>query len=274
MSFQVRRALAMLTAVGSFLALPREADAQGVRYALTQQSQIIEPCSGCPNGQKVDVLRGGFDLTPMPVSMEPALEAITGVEWHSSTHVVRGSGFVQHVEAGRVAVVLDARINGTSVLLTSERRQRFTAGTLRIVLMPPAGLTSGPLITIVAVPVFGDEPDGDGDGIADGVDNCPTQSNAAQSDADNDNVGDTCDACADTSANSLVLKDGCTATQHCPCDGPSLGAAWENQHAYVQCINRQLRLLRRQGRIGRSEIGNLMKDAVRSGCGRRVVALR
>src|SRR5204862_340333 len=35
--------------------------------------------------------------------------------------------------------------------------------------------------------------DGDGDGWADGVDNCPTTANGAQSDRDGDTIGDACD---------------------------------------------------------------------------------
>lgn len=273
MRFAFRQAVGITGALG-LLVVPIAARAQNVHYALTPQSQIVELCIECPNGQKASVLHGTFDLTPMPVATEPALEAITGVEWRSDGHTIRASGFVQHVEPGRVAVVLDARIDGESVLLTSERRQRFTPNALRLLLMPPAGISAGTLISVVAVPAFDDEPDGDGDGITDGVDNCPGLSNADQGDSDNDGVGDTCDACADTLPNSSVLKDGCSPVQHCPCDGPSLNRPWDSQHAYVQCINRQLRLLRRQGKITRDEIGDLMKDAVRSGCGRRVVASR
>lgn len=255
------------------LIMPRAAVAQGVHYALTAQSQLVEPCLECPNGQKVSVLHGSFELTPMPVTTEPGLEAITGVNWHTDTHKIRGSGFVQHVEPGRVAVVVDARVDGISMLLTSERRQRFIPGALRLLLMTPAGDAASLVLSIVAVPQFDDEPDADGDGVADSVDNCAALSNPEQHDADIDGVGDACDACADTSTSGPVLKDGCAPSQHCPCDGPTLDQAWETQHAYIQCFNRQLRLLRRQGKISRDEIGDLMKQAVRSGCGRRAVAL-
>ena len=35
--------------------------------------------------------------------------------------------------------------------------------------------------------------DGDGDGVPDDLDNCPTTPNAAQADSDGDRVGDLCD---------------------------------------------------------------------------------
>ncbi|HSG98451.1 MAG TPA: thrombospondin type 3 repeat-containing protein, partial [candidate division Zixibacteria bacterium] len=41
-------------------------------------------------------------------------------------------------------------------------------------------------------------PDGDTDGICDAADNCPADSNPAQTDADADGIGDACDDCTDT----------------------------------------------------------------------------
>ncbi|MEO8588277.1 MAG: thrombospondin type 3 repeat-containing protein, partial [Flavobacteriales bacterium] len=51
--------------------------------------------------------------------------------------------------------------------------------------------------------------DGDGDGIADALDNCPTISNTDQADADSDGKGDACDACPSTANPGTA---GCPAT--------------------------------------------------------------
>jgi hypothetical protein len=57
--------------------------------------------------------------------------------------------------------------------------------------------------------------DGDGDGVADGSDNCPADPNPAQTDSDGDGAGDECDLCpgsddaVDTDADGV--PDGCDA---------------------------------------------------------------
>lgn len=50
--------------------------------------------------------------------------------------------------------------------------------------------------------------DSDGDGYADGVDNCPVTPNPSQGDADGDSVGDACDNCPATQNPSQVDTDG------------------------------------------------------------------
>jgi len=53
----------------------------------------------------------------------------------------------------------------------------------------PAGLVCGPPFSVLALN------DDDGDGIFDGLDNCPDTFNPDQTDADGDGVGDACDVC-------------------------------------------------------------------------------
>jgi hypothetical protein len=67
-------------------------------------------------------------------------------------------------------------------------------------------------------------PDGDGDGVPDRVDNCPSTSNPAQSDHDRDGQGDACDedddgdgmvdgadACVLSDQTPTVVIDGCNS---------------------------------------------------------------
>jgi hypothetical protein len=48
------------------------------------------------------------------------------------------------------------------------------------------------------------DPDKDGDGVANGVDNCPEVANSDQADSDNDGIGDVCD----TPSNQDIDGDG------------------------------------------------------------------
>jgi OOP family OmpA-OmpF porin len=52
-------------------------------------------------------------------------------------------------------------------------------------------------------------PDGDGDGIQDGSDNCPDDANSEQEDADSDGAGDACDDCPSTILGIEVDDSGC-----------------------------------------------------------------
>jgi hypothetical protein len=140
-------------------------------------------------------------------------------------------------------------------------------------LASPRGAQSGVRLSLVAVPAAGAANDTDGDGIADHTDTCPLTADAAQLDGDADAVGDACDSCAGTPSGDTVLADGCSLGQKCPCDGPTEDREWESQRDYVQCVARELKVLRKQRHLGKPEVRLLLQDAVHSGCGRRVLAL-
>ena len=96
-------------------------------------------------------------------------------------------------------------VAGAAAVLQQVFRQRYTNAAppalikqlLQATGTPQAGTDNigpfpnlKPAIAAVMNPV-----DGDGDGVADWIDNCPAVSNAAQTDVDFDGVGDACDNC-------------------------------------------------------------------------------
>jgi hypothetical protein len=250
-------------------------EAYSIRYALTSESHLSRYCESCENpfGEE-EPLSGEFHLTALNVPTEEGLEALTAVDWRNDTIVITGTGFLQRLGGSQLAMVIDARVNGEPVLLTSGRRQLSPSAEIRIHLASPRDSGEGYLITVVARPVAADGPDGDGDGVPDGIDRCPNLATSDQNDADRDGVGDACDECEDTAFGDPVLPNGCSPDQLCPCDGPSSTEEWSGQRQYVQCIARSLKALSAKKRVSRSRVRQLLQDAVRSGCGRRVLAMR
>jgi Thrombospondin type 3 repeat len=267
-----RRALVGLLVAGlGVLAAP--AHAQSVHYVLTAESKLTTSCQSCDPAESTSApLTGSFEVSVLPGDAY-GVAAITGIAWQSGSLAIKGSGFLQRFADERAAVVLETRFNGIPVLLTSGRRQGSPANEIRLRLSSTKGLSHGFAVTLVAAPERVGAPDADGDGLADDIDSCPTAANADQLDSDGDGVGDACDACADTPADTPVLADGCAVEQACPCDGPAADEEWSSQRAYVQCVARALKSLRQGGQLGKSEIRLRLQDAVRSGCGRRVLAM-
>ena len=268
-----RAVLALL--VLSIGAAPRIAGAATVHYVLTGESRLVLFCQGCdPNQVASEPLTGSFDVTEMQVPSDYAVEAVTGLHLQSASNTITGSGFLQRLGTDRMAMVLESHLNGTDVLLTRGRRQPAHPDEIRMQLASPHGAQSGVRLTLVAVPAATDGRDGDADGFVDAADNCPLVANPTQTDSDGDGVGDACDLCPGTPAGDAVLSDGCSIGQKCPCDGPSPDQEWTNQRAYVDCVATQLKALRRQGHLGKSDVRLLLEDAVHSGCGRRVLAMQ
>jgi hypothetical protein len=84
-------------------------------------------------------------------------------------------------------------------------------------------VTLEPNQTVHAVAVLSSAtPDGDGDGVPDDIDNCPTVANPDQADADGGTFGDACRALADMSFGDgpgpvdLALEDGLVHVAPCP----------------------------------------------------------
>src|SRR5215467_13503744 len=99
------------------------ARAAGTRhYVLNAGSSISVVCNTCnPASKTSEPLTGSFDLTPLPVSASLDVAAITNVNIASPAFSAKGNGFVQRRGGDRLAMVLDAHVNGNPVLFTSGR---------------------------------------------------------------------------------------------------------------------------------------------------------
>jgi hypothetical protein len=64
--------------------------------------------------------------------------------------------------------------------------------------------------------VYSGEPDSDGDGVPDSVDNCPNIPNSGQENADSDGLGDACDACPLDPYNDVDADEICGDEDNCP----------------------------------------------------------
>jgi hypothetical protein len=268
-----RHLLWALLAAACFAA-PSAALARTVHYVLTGESRVVVVCEGCDaKAAPAETLSGSFDVTEMPVPAEYSVDAITSLNLQSAHSGFIGTGFLQRLGADRMAMVIQGHLNGADMLLTSGRRQPAQAGEIRMQLFSPKGAATGVRVTLVATPSNADANDADGDGVPDELDNCSYISNSTQLDSDGDGVGDACDGCPDTPAGETTITGGCSLSQRCPCDGPSADKEWDGQRDYVQCVGRELKTLRQRKHIDRSEVRRILQDAVRSGCGRKVLAL-
>ena len=247
---------------------------ESVRYLLGPGSTILQICPECsdPAGRP-ESLQGSFSLTPFPVADSVHVEALGDVDLRSASYTVAGSGYVQFSETGQMSILLQARINGEDVQLRATRRQPDAADGLVVVVATPRRARVGYLLILKAQPQAQTAPDRDEDGIYDSDDNCIADENPVQQDDDRDAVGNACDACPETEEGAMVNHRGCSPEQSCPCDGPRDGGVW-TKGAYGRCMAQAARELRREDQLSRRDAVKLLRDALRSGCGQTVVALR
>jgi len=244
-------------------------------FVLNPGSSVTSVCNGCTTAPKVpEPLTGSFDVTVLPLSSVYDVAAVTNVQIISESYSISGNGFVQRLGPDRQAMVLDATINGDQVLLTSGRRQHADPGSITIILSSSRRGARTYVLVISASPVNDRQPDVDGDGVPDAHDNCPMVANPKQEDTDGDGVGDACDDCEETPAGAPVTETGCSAAQMCPCDASASGIEWQNQSDYLRCVAKAARELYRAGQLTAAGRRDLLHRAMRSGCGRTVVALR
>jgi len=251
--------------------------AESRRYLLNPGSSITAVCVPCNESPPPpEPLSGTFEVTVVPGHSVFDVVAVTGVDLASDSYRVVGNGFLQRLGPDRQAMVLDAHINDAPVLLTSGRRQSVAPDGITIVLSSSRTAAQTYLLVLSASAVEPEGPDFDADGVLDGTDNCPHLANLDQTDRDGDGVGDDCDACPATSADAAapLTSDGCALEDLCPCDGPPSGGAWAEPRAYLRCVSRATRAWRAAGLLSRQESLAVLRRALRSGCGRMLLALR
>jgi hypothetical protein len=272
------RSLANMVLLGLVLMLcsPLTGSAQSQRYVLSVRSSISTLCAGCSEPQPgPQRLEGSFEITALPVDRPFAVAAVHRVHLRAGDVSITGNGFWQRLGPQHQAMVLDVEVNGARMLLRSGPRQRSAGGGFAIVLSSGRATSPTYVLLIDATAVPEDAPDSDGDGIADSLDNCVQEANSSQENGDGDGVGDACDRCSGTGASEAVTRNGCSLAQLCPCSGPrGTDEPWDSVGAYLRCVSKGVRRLKQEAGLSRPEARTLIKDAVQSGCGRTIVAMR
>jgi hypothetical protein len=252
----------------------RAASADTSHYVLNAGSSVASVCNHCTTAPgKPEPLSGSFDVTVLPLSTIFDVAAVTNVSLASDSLTISGNGFLQRLGPDRQAMVLEAQVNGATVLFTSGRRQHADPRNITIILSARSGAQTY-ILVISASPVDDRPQDLDQDGVPDGEDNCPTTANPDQEDRDGDGVGDACDQGPDTRVGAPVTRSGCSVEQLCPCDATRTGERWPSQAAYLRCVAQATRTLRLQGQISKSQRLAIIREAAHSACGRTVVASR
>ena len=270
----MRAILAALPVAILVLLFGPAARAQTLTYVLKPGSSIALICrDGCePSASRPQALTGTFDVTPMPVGGAGGVAAISSLQLSAPNLSIGGNGFIQRQQDNHLALVIEAQVKDQRVLLASGKSHFGEGRAIRAVLASRNDQPRRYVLVLSASPAGGGENDADHDGVPDSADNCATMPNADQRDDDDDKIGNPCDACSDGSTGLPVTPDGCRFDQRCPCHATVDGAPWKTSAAYLRCVARSLRVLRRTGQMSRSDAVKALRKAGRSGCGHPIVA--
>jgi len=83
-------------------------------------------------------------------------------------------------------------------------------------------------------------------------------------DGDGDGVPDEIDECPSSAPGAIVNAHGCSIEELCPCDGP-----WRNHGEFVNCMRAVLNDFFEAGLISAEQHRQLFRAAAESGCGKR-----
>jgi hypothetical protein len=87
-------------------------------------------------------------------------------------------------------------------------------------------------------------------------------------DADDDGVPDSEDACPQTPPGAVVSATGCSIEQLAPCDGPTPDGRWKNHGQFVGARIRVILEFHQAGLITKAEAGEFVRQAAQSNCGK------
>jgi thrombospondin type 3 repeat protein len=160
------------------------------------------PSTACLSGTGDEVC--GWDIYVATSSSSVVLQSFTPDAGAGSDIVANISGNVLRANGGNpISGETGVHRIGTLLVSATAAGSVTVSGNLYVTAaLAAANVTTG---NTLATAVAGG-PDGDGDGIPDATDNCPTVANASQADADSDGVGDACDNCVNV-ANPRVTPD-------------------------------------------------------------------
>jgi|GEM_PF-6880557 len=102
-----------------------------------------------------------------------------------------------------------------------------------------------------------------GSGFPDGEIHAPILS----PDSDGDGVRDIDDLCQETPSGAIVDAHGCSIDQLCPCEG-----TWRNHGEYLVAVGHATADFLRDGVITKAQRNEILKQAARSNCGKRLPA--
>ena len=152
------------------------------------------------------------------------------ITWNASSDSASGvAGYVVLVRDANGAIVWSQNVPASAPTAITVGQAlapgSYTAQVVAYDRAAPQPFTATGAIAFTVVPPNpGDPPpDGDGDGVADASDNCPSVANANQANSDGDARGDTCDNCPTVTNADQADVDGDGAGNHCDdSDGDTL----------------------------------------------------